>query len=164
MPSLLNAPGSAPEASRLLDYMQRNTSIAPDATCFNVLLGGFAAKRMWGAIGRTLTQMRTAGVAADAYTYGPLLEACRKSGQAKRAKAIGRQMLLDEQLPLSPFCVLSLRRTIGEAQFKVLAKECGVRWADIKACLAKANDNDERRQASSRGGGGGAAGGSSSSQ
>lgn len=138
--------GKLQEASRTLQRMQMNTSIVPDAPCFNVLIGSYAAKGMWGAVSRSLAQMRSAGVHADAYTYGPLLEACRKSGQRNRARAFGRAMLLDKQLPLSPFCVISLRKAVGATQLKALAQSCEVPWSEVEAVLAKSDDGEKGKK------------------
>ena len=46
-------------------------------------------------------------------------------------------MLLAEDLPLSPFCVASLRKTLGTTQFKQLCAECDVPWEDVEGVLRR---------------------------
>ena len=90
----------------------------------------------------------------DAYTYGPLLEACRKAGHRQRARGYGRQMLKSyPKLPLSPFCLASLRKTMGATQLQALCEECDVPWGEVEGALAKAAESAEERRLS-RGGGG----------
>ena len=117
--------------------MQRQRSVTPDAPCFNALIGGYASRGMWGAVTRLLRQMEEADVRPDPYTYGPLLEACRKGGHRQRARRYGRTMLLDTELPLSPFCVASLRKTLGATQLAALCDDCKVPRADVEAVLAR---------------------------
>ena len=61
--------------------------------------------------------------------YGPLLEACRRTGDRKRARRIGKEMLLGGG-PYSNFCMTSLRRALGIAQLRTLCRECNVPWED----------------------------------
>ena len=77
--SALARRGMLPEASRLLQHMQRNDDRAR-APCFNVLLGGFAAKRMSAPSGR---RSRNAPGARRCRrpTYGPLLGRAASRGR-----------------------------------------------------------------------------------
>ena len=74
-------------------------------------------------------------------------------------------MLLDEAVSLSPFCMASLRRSLGNKQLQSLCKECGVSWAAAEAALAeaasKAGDGRQKGGQGGRQGGGGSSGGSS---
>ena len=126
-----------------------------------MLLGAYASKGMWGAVGRTMAQMRQVGVEPDGYTYGPLLEACRRSGQRQRARSFGRTMLLSRRMELSPFCLTSLRKSLGGRQLQQLCDECGVAWKDAEAALAEATSRTP--EGGGRGGGRSGGGGPSSS-
>lgn len=66
--------------------------------------------------------MARLGVTPDQWTFGPLLETCRRSGQRRVAKQYGQKMLR-ARVPLSNFCVTSLRRSIGAGQLRSLAAE-----------------------------------------
>lgn len=91
-----------------------------------------------------------AGVRADEWTYGPLLEASRRAGHRQRARTYGRRMLLSFKssgLPLSPFCLASLRRSIGINGLQQLARECDVRWDDVEAALARGTQGGRQRSA-----------------
>ena len=138
--------GKLQEANKLLSHMQRNTTVTPDTPCFNALIGGYASRGMWGAVSRLMGQMAQSGVRPDPYTYGPLLESCRKAGHRQRARRYGKEMLLVKDLPLSPFCMASLRKTLGNTQLQQLCRECDVPWRDVEKVIARnAQEQEERR-------------------
>ena len=64
-----------------------------------------------------------------------MLEACRKAGHRQRARRFGKMMLEQTALPLSPFCVSSLRKALGATNLKALCAETGVAWEAVQACL-----------------------------
>ena len=85
-----------------------------------------------------LAHMAESGVPPDQYTYGPLLEACRKGRKPKLARAFGKQMLSGRAYAISPFCLNSLRRSLGASQLRALCKECGARELPVvKKFLAR---------------------------
>jgi len=127
--------GRLADAAKIFDRMRINTTVAADATTYNTMVAGYASRGMWSAINRLFGQMREDGISPDQWTYGPLLEACRKAGLRQRARVFGRRMLLDRRLPLSSFCLLSLRKTLGATQLRVLVSECNVAWEDVEATL-----------------------------
>ena len=63
------------------------------------------ALRVWQAVAHLLNDMRASNIKPDEWTYGPLLEACRKNGQRQRARGYGRRMLVERNpsVPLSAF-------------------------------------------------------------
>ena len=76
---------------------------------------------------------------------GPLLETCRRSGQRRVARQYGQKML-QAGVPLSNFCVTSLRRSIGAAQLRSLAAEFGLESHPMIEQACKPT-NKQRRQA-----------------
>ena len=84
----------------------------------------------------------------DQWTFGPLLDACRRRGDRYRARRYGRQMLQSDE-PLSSFCTNALRRTLSVAQLRTLCEECGVAFDTIVASSQSAR----RPAAKGRGGG-----------
>ena len=127
--SALSKRGRLAAASKLLDRMDAS-GVQPDVMCFNTLISGAASAQKWDLVERLLTKLREAGGQPDQWTYGPLLEACRRSGDRKRARRIGKEMLT-ECGPPSTFCMTSLRRLLGTGQLKALCREAGVEWPAI---------------------------------
>ena len=72
-----------------------------------------------------LAQMARLRVEPDEWTYGPLLEACRRARQPRRARQYGERMLR-AKAPLTAFCATSLRRSLGDRGLRSLAAEHGV--------------------------------------
>jgi pentatricopeptide repeat protein len=131
--------------------MEYNATVAPDATTYNTLMAGYASRSMWTAMDKLIGRMRDAGVRPDEYTYGPILEAARRIGQRQRARSYGRRMLLDSEIALSPFCLNSLRRSLGLSQLRALVDELpGVSWEGVEAALVR---YDEDKGSGGAGGG-----------
>ena len=65
------------------------------------------------------------GIAPHQWTYGPLLEACRRAGNRQRAARYGERVF-KELTPPPSFCVTSLGRSLGAGGLAALAKRCGV--------------------------------------
>lgn len=101
------------------------SGVKPDLLCYNTLVVGMAGSCRWNEIDALLRMMRADGVQPDQWTYGPLLEACRRSGDKRRSRRIGKKMFLSPGT-YSSFCLISLRRSLGQAQFRALCCECGV--------------------------------------
>ena len=143
--------GRLSEAARWLEHMEYNATVAPDATTYNTLMAGYASRSMWAAMDKLIGRMRDAGIRPDEYTYGPILEAARRIGQRQRARSYGRRMLLDSEIALSPFCLHSLRRSLGLSQLRALVDELpGVSWDGVEAALVR---YDEEKSSGGAGGG-----------
>ena len=55
------------------------------------IYGRYASRERWADANKLLDQMSEADVAADQWTYGPLLEACRRGRHRGRARTYGRR-------------------------------------------------------------------------
>ena len=92
----------------------------------------FRFKHPLGALGgkaaeadALLKSMARDGIAPDQWTYGPLLEACRRAGNRQRAARYGERGF-KELTPPPSFCVTSRGRSRGAGGLAALAKRCGV--------------------------------------
>ena len=146
--------GRLSEAAGWLEHVRSNTSVEVDATLYNIMVAGYASKAMWTKVGQLFDEMGQDDIRPDQWTYGPLLEASRKNGQRKRARALARRMLRERlpSEPLSPFCIGSIKRCLGMTQLKLLVSECGVPWDDVEVALAK---SEEKAAGAADGRGGG---------
>ncbi|KAL3903492.1 MAG: hypothetical protein SGPRY_011654, partial [Prymnesium sp.] len=139
--SALSRSGKLPDARRWLDIMIAS-GVKPDLLCYNTLVVGMAGSCRWNEIDALLRMMRADGVQPDQWTYGPLLEACRRSGDKRRSRRIGKKMFLSPGT-YSSFCLISLRRSLGQAQFRALCCECGVEeLANEKYDIKERGDHD----------------------
>jgi len=116
--------GEVSGALALMERM-RGANVEVDVGCYNAAIRGFAASGKMSDASQLLSQLLRDGLRPDEYTFGPLLDACRRTGKTRLALALGRQMLLAD-IPLSTFCLSSLRRCIGATQFEELCREQGV--------------------------------------
>lgn len=124
--SALSRSGRLSEAKLWLERMVES-GVRPDIRCFNTLITGLASNLDWDEIDNLLAWMRQLNTPPDQWTYGPLLEACRRSGDKARARRIGKSML-SAPAACSAFCLNSLTRTLGEGPTQALFRECGVEW------------------------------------
>ena len=116
-----------------------------DLMCINTRVAGYATRGMLEQADALLERMTRLGVTPDQWTFGPLLETCRRSGQRRVARQYGQKML-QAGVPLSNFCVTSLRRSIGAAQLRSLAAEFGLESHPMIEQACKPS-NKQRRQA-----------------
>ena len=99
--------------------------VRADLHCYNSLIAGYAARGKAAEADALLKSMARDGIAPDQWTYGPLLEACRRAGNRQRAARYGERVF-KELTPPPSFCVTSLGRSLGAGGLAALAKRCGV--------------------------------------
>ena len=113
-----------PDAADELAAMQAR-GVRADLHCYNSLIAGYAARGKAAEADALLKSMARDGIAPDQWTYGPLLEACRRAGNRQRAARYGERVF-KELTPPPSFCVTSLGRSLGAGGLAALAKRCGV--------------------------------------
>ena len=120
--SALSRGGDFTRADEWLGRM-REAGLSPDTPCYNGLIRGYAEYGRLDEAQRLFSQLTRENLQPDQWTFGPMLEASRRAGEVRRARRLGKLMLLGRAF-ISPFCTISLRRTIGFAQMRGLAREC----------------------------------------